>query len=133
MEIARPPDAMLCGLLTFRRAFYNGLGLPASPLNPFWLDDDTILFSAWKDSKPVGIYRLSLFTGTLTHILEGHYLTPFVYESCKMLYFSWGPHLKTKTPSGDVWPTFNDFFGFHIWRIPLGDVLQQHGGKERST
>lgn len=102
------------------------------PLSPFWLDNDTILFSGEKDNKPVGIYRLSLSTGTLTHILEGHYLTPVVCDSGKMLYFSWGPNLQAKTPSGDAWPTFNDFSGFHIWKVPLGDVLQQHSGNERS-
>jgi len=34
--------------------------------------------------------------------------------------------LEAKTPSGDAWPTFNDFSGFHIWKVPLADVLRQH-------
>jgi Tol biopolymer transport system component len=93
------------------------------PLSPFWLDKDTILFSGEKDNKPAGIYRLSLSTGTLTPILEAHYLTPFVCDSDKMLYFSWGPNLESKTPSSGAWPTFNDFAEFHIWRVPLSDVL----------
>ena len=93
------------------------------PLSPFWLDKDTILFSGEKDNKPVGIYKLSLITGSLTRILEGYYLTPFVCGSGKTLYFSWGPNLEAKTPRGDAWPTFNDFFGFRIWRVPLGDVV----------
>ena len=93
------------------------------PLSPFWLDNDTILFSGERDNKPVGIYRLPLSTGSFTRLLEGYYLTPFVCDSGKTLYFSWGPNLGPKTPSGDPWPTFNDFFGFHIWRVPLGDVL----------
>ena len=69
------------------------------------------VFSGEKDNKPVGIYRLSLSTGNLTHLLEGHYLTPFVCDSGKTLYFSWGPSLQSKTPAGDAWPTFNDFSG----------------------
>jgi Tol biopolymer transport system component len=96
------------------------------PLSPFWLDKDTILFSGEKDNKPVGIYKLSLITGNLTRLLEGHYLTPFVCDSDRKLYFSWGPMLEAKTPSGDAWPTFNDFSGFHIWKVPLADVLRQH-------
>lgn len=99
-------------------------------LSPFWLDNDTILFSGEKGNKPVGIYKLSLSTGNLTRLLEGHYLTPFVCDSGKMLYFSWGPSLQAKTPRGDPWPTFNDFFGFRIWRVPLGDVLA--GAEEHS-
>lgn len=106
-----------------QRAWTNGL----KPLNPFWLDDNTILFAGVADSGgkwlPVGIYRLSLSTGNLTRLLDGHYLTPFVCDSGKMLYFSWGPNLQSKTPNGNDWPTFNDFFGFHIWRVPLRDVL----------
>jgi Tol biopolymer transport system component len=101
------------------------------PLSPFWLENDTILFSGEKDNKPVGIYRLALSTGNLTLLLEGHYLTPFVGDSGKMLYFSWGPKLEAKTPRGDAWPTFNDFSGFHVWRVPLGNVLQQTNDGER--
>jgi len=115
-----------------QRAWTTGL----KPLNPFWLDNDTILFSGISMSggewHPVGIYRLSLSTGTLTRILDGPYLTPFVCDSGKTLYFSWGPNLQTKTPAGDAWPTFNDFSGFHIWKVPLDDVLQQHIGEEHS-
>ncbi|HVR27420.1 MAG TPA: hypothetical protein VMU26_29335 [Candidatus Polarisedimenticolia bacterium] len=111
-----------------QRAWTNGL----LPLSPFWLDNDTIFFSGEKDNKPIGIYSLSLSTGNLTHLLEGYYLTPFVCDSGKMLYFSWGPSLQAKTPSGDAWPTFNDFAGFHIWRVPLGDVLQQRGNEQHS-
>ena len=101
------------------------------PLSPFWLDKDTILFSGEKDNKPVGIYKLSLVTGNLTRLLEGHYLTPFVCDSGKTLYFSWGANLQAKTPSGSDW-TFNDFSGFSIWRVPLGDVLKPHSGEKRS-
>jgi len=103
------------------------------PLSPFWLDNDTILFSGEKDNKPVGIYRLALSTGNLTLLLEGHYLTPFVGDSGKTLYFSWGPELRTKTPGGDAWPTFNDFSGFHIWKVPLADVLRQHEEHSEAT
>jgi Tol biopolymer transport system component len=106
------------------------------PLSPFWLDDDTILFSGididggkW---LPVGIYSASLTAAKVMRILDGLYLTPFICDSGKTLYFSWGPNLEAKTPSGDAWPTFNDFAGFHIWRIPLRDVLQQHRGEEHS-
>jgi len=106
------------------------------PLNPFWLDDDTILFSGIDIAAgkwlPVGIYSISLSTKNLTHILDGPYLTPFVCRSRKTLYFSWGPSLQSKTPAGDAWPTFNDFFGFHIWKIPLHAVYRQHTGDERS-
>jgi Tol biopolymer transport system component len=109
-----------------QRAWTTGL----LPLSPFWLDNDTIFFAGEKDNKPVGIYKLSLNTGNLTHLLEGHYLTPFVCDSGKMLYFSWGPNLQAK-PSGSDW-TFNDFSGFSIWRVPLGDVLQQRSGQEQS-
>jgi hypothetical protein len=80
----------------------------------------------------VGIYSISLSAGKVTRVLDGLYLTPFVCDSGKMLYFSWGPNLEAKTPSGDAWPTFNDFSGFHIWRVPLGDVLRQHSGEEHS-
>lgn len=100
------------------------------PLSPFWSDNDTILFSGEKDNKPVGIYKLSLITGNLTRLLEGHYLTPFVCDSDRNLYFSWGPMLEAKTPSGDAWPTFNDFSGFHIWKVPLADVLHQTNDAE---
>lgn len=94
------------------------------PLSPFWLDKDTILFSGEKDNKPVGIYRLSLSAGTLKPILEGHYLTPFVCDLGKMLYFSWGPDPEVKTSGVDAWPTYNELAGFHIWRVPLNDVLK---------
>jgi hypothetical protein len=35
--------------------------------------------------------------------------------------------MEAKTPSGDAWPTLNDFSGFRIWRVPLGDLLQRSG------
>lgn len=101
------------------------------PLSPFWLDENTILFSGINIDGgkwlPAGIYRLTLSTGNVTRLLQGNYLTPFVCDSGKMLYFSWGLNLESKTPEGDNWPTFNDFFGFHIWRVPLGDVLARVG------
>ncbi len=113
-----------------QRAWTTGL----KPLNPFWLNNDTILFSGihvdggkW---LPIGIYRLSLSTGSLTRILGGPYLTPFVCDSGKALYFAWGAKLQTKPSSKDAWPTFNDFSGFHIWEIPLSDVLEQQNSQE---
>jgi hypothetical protein len=79
-----------------------------------------------------GHLHVLLSAGKVTHILDGLYLTPFVCDSGKTLYFSWGPNLQAKTPSGDAWPTFNDLAGFHIWRVPLGDPLQQHSGEKHS-
>jgi Tol biopolymer transport system component len=106
------------------------------PLNPFWLDEDTVLFSGidveggkW---LPAGIYRVSPRTGQVSPVLKGFYDSPFVCDSGKMLYFSWEPNLEAKTPNGDGWPTFNDFSGFHIWRVPLRDVLQQHSDQKHS-
>lgn len=98
------------------------------PLSPFWLDGNTILFSGvYVDTGkwlPVGIYSVSLNTGKVTRLLEGLFQTPFVCDSGKTLYFSWGPKLQSKTPVGNDWPTANDFYGFHIWKVPLRDVLQ---------
>jgi Tol biopolymer transport system component len=98
------------------------------PLSPFWLDGNTILFSgidiAGGKWLPVGIYGVSLSTGRVTPLLKGLYQTPFVCDSGKTLYFSWGPRLRTKTPPGDNWPTVNDNYGFHIWKVPLRDVLR---------
>jgi hypothetical protein len=98
------------------------------PLNPFWLDEDTVLFSGidveggkW---LPSGIYRVSLRTGEVSPVLKGFYDSPFVCDSGKTLYFSWGPSAQTEKPAKDARPTFNGFSGFHIWRIPLRDLLQ---------
>ena len=106
------------------------------PLSPFWLDENTIFFSGINIDGgkwlPVGIYSISLSAGKVTRVLDGLYLTPFVCDSGKMLYFSWGPKLEAKTPSGDAWPTFNDFSGFRIWKVPLSDVLQQRGNEQHS-
>jgi Tol biopolymer transport system component len=106
------------------------------PLNPFWLDEDTVLFSGIDVEAgkwlPAGIYRVSPRTGEVNPVLKGFYDSPFVCDSGKTLYFSWGPSLQSKPPSGDAWPTFNDFSGFHIWKVPLGDVLPQRSGDEHS-
>jgi hypothetical protein len=106
------------------------------PLSPFWLDENRILFSGISIDGgkwlPVGIYRVLLSSGKVTHVLDGLYLTPFVCDSGKMLYFSRGSNLEAKTPSSDAWPTFNDFAGFHIWRVPLSDVVQQRGNEQHS-
>lgn len=105
------------------------------PLSPFWLDENKILFSGINidgEWQPVGIYSISLSAGQVTRILDGLYLTPFVCDSGKMLYFSWGPNLQTKTPSRDARPTFNGLYGFHIWRVRLADVVQEHGGEDHS-
>ena len=98
------------------------------PLNPFWLDEDTVLFSGidveggkW---LPSGIYRVSPKTGEVNPVLKGLYDSPFVCDSGKTLYFAWGPSAQTEKPAKDARPTFNGFSGFHIWRIPLRDVLQ---------
>jgi len=105
------------------------------PLNPFWLDEDTVLFSGvdveggkW---LPTGIYRVSPRSGEVKPVLKGFYDSPFVCDSGKTLYFSWGPSPQTEKPVRDARPTFNDFSGFHIWRVPLRDVLQQTNGEER--
>jgi hypothetical protein len=104
------------------------------PLNPFWLDEDTVLFSGidveggkW---LPAGIYRVSPRTGEVNPVLKGFYDSPFVCDSGKTLYFSWGPSPRTENPAKDARPTI-DFSGFHIWRIPLRDVLQQTNDGER--
>ncbi len=94
------------------------------PLSPFWLDPGTILFSGENNNKPTGIYAASLNSQKVTRLLDGLYLTPFVCDTGKTLYFSWGPRLETKTPAGNDWPTFNDNYGFHIWKVPLRDVLR---------
>ena len=98
------------------------------PLSPFWLDANTLLFSGESSSAgerlPVGIYGVSLGTGKVTRLLEGPYLTPFVCDSGKTLYFSWGTKVRDKM-RGDGWSTFNDFYWFHIWKIPLHDVLRR--------
>jgi len=105
------------------------------PLNPFWLDEDTVLFSgidvAGGKWLPAGIYRVSLRTGEVNPVLKGFYDSPFVCDSGKTLYFSWGPSPQTENPATDARPTFNDFSGFHIWRVPLRDVLQQTKDGER--
>lgn len=114
-----------------RRLPTNGL----RPLNPFWLDEDTVLFSGidveggkW---LPTGIYRVSSRTGKVNPVLKGFYDSPFVCDLSKTLYFSWGPGPQTEKPAKDARPTFDDFSGFHIWRIPLRDVLQQTDDGER--
>src|SRR5258708_2278029 len=105
------------------------------PLNPFWLDEDTVLFSGidveggkW---LPSGIYRVSLRTGEVSPVLKGFYDSPFVCDSGKTLYFSWGANLRTKSTSRDGFK-FNDYYGFHIWKVPLRDVLQQHSDQKHS-
>lgn len=105
------------------------------PLNPFWLDEDTVLFSGidveggkW---LPAGIYRVSPRTGEVNPVLKGFYDSPFVCDSGKTLYFAWGASPQTEKPVQDARPTFNHFSGFHIWRIPLRDVVQQTDDGER--
>ncbi len=89
------------------------------PASPSWLDDNSLLFSGESDDgKPVGIYRISLRTGKVVRLLEGAYLTPFVCDSGKTLYFSFGPKLQVK---GNSW---NQFYGFHIWKVSMRDLLQ---------
>jgi hypothetical protein len=106
------------------------------PLNPFWLDEDTVLFSgidiAGGKWLPAGIYRVSPRTGEVNPVLKGLYDSPFVCDSGKTLYFAWGPNPQTGKPAKDAQPTSSDFSGFHIWRIPLRDVLQQHRDEEHS-
>jgi len=104
------------------------------PLNPFWLDEDTVLFSGidveggkW---LPSGIYRVSPRTGEVNPVLKGSYDSPFVCDSGKMLYFSWGSSPQTEKLAKDARLGFNDFSGFHIWRIPLRDVLQRTNSRE---
>jgi len=103
------------------------------PLCPFWLDGNTILFSginvAGGQWLPVGIYSVSLSAAKVTRLLDGRYLAPFVCDFGKTLYFSWGPTPQTEKPAKDARPPFNDFSGFHIWRVPLRDVLAQHSGE----
>jgi hypothetical protein len=94
------------------------------PISLYWLNDDTILFSGESGNKPTGIYRVAVTTGRVVRLIDGSHLTPSVCGSSKALYFSWGPKLQSKTPAGDDWPTFNDYYGFHIWRVPLRDVLR---------
>jgi hypothetical protein len=94
------------------------------PVSPYWLDDDTILFSGEEKGEPTGIYSVSLSKGKVTRLLKGLYETPFVCESGKTLYFSWGPKLRTKMPAGYDLPGPNDNYGFHIWKVPLRDVLR---------
>jgi len=103
------------------------------PLSPFWLDGNTILFSGEyaKDDRPLGLYSVSLESGKVATLLEGTYLSPFVCDSGKTLYFSWGPKLAHKTPPGEDWSTSNPFYGFHIWKVPLHDVLGRVAGPSR--
>jgi Tol biopolymer transport system component len=107
------------------------------PLSPFWLNGNTILFSGINIDGgkwlPVGIYSVSLNTEKINRILDGLYLTPFVCDSGKTLYFSWGPSMQSKTPAGDAWSTFNDFYGFRIWRMPLADVLKRHSNEQQHS
>jgi len=103
-----------------RRVAIEGL----HPVSPFWLDDDTILFSGEVKSDPTGIYSVSPRTGKVTRLLKGLYESPFVCDSGKTLYFSWGPRLRTKLPAGDHSPGPNNEYGFHIWKVPLRDVLR---------
>ena len=101
------------------------------PLNPSWLDENTVLFSGidieggkW---LPTGIYRVSLRTGEVSPVLKGRYDAPFVCGSGKTLYFSWGPNLRAKRTSRDGGKS-DDYQGFHIWKIPLRDVMDQKSG-----
>ncbi len=118
---------------SLRRVPTDGL----RPLNPFWLDEDTVLFSGihieggkW---LPAGIYRVSLTTERVSPVLKGLYDAPSVCDRGNTLYFSWGPSLRTKRTSRDGFNS-NDYYGFHIWKVPLRDVLQPHGdGKNSGT
>ena len=103
------------------------------PLNPFWLDENTVLFSGidieggkW---LPKGIYRVSLRTGEISPVLKGRYDSPFVCDSGKTLYFSWGTNLRTESSSRDELKS-KDYYGFHIWKVPLRDVLQKPSGDQ---
>jgi Tol biopolymer transport system component len=127
-------DALWIGDLrtgNLRRVPTSGL----RPLNPFWLDEDTVLFSGidieggkW---LPAGIYRVSLRTGEVSPVLKGLYDSPFVCDSGKTLYFSWGPNLRTKSTARDGSKS-NDYYGLHIWKVPLRKVLQQPSGEDHS-
>jgi Tol biopolymer transport system component len=84
------------------------------PVSPFWLDENTILFSGENDNQePIGIYQVSLRTGRVDRLLIGMYLTPFVCDSGRTLYFSFGSELQR---TGKSW---NPFYGFHIWKMPM--------------
>jgi len=105
------------------------------PLNPFWLGEDTILFSGIDVEAgrwvPAGIYRVSPRTGEVNPVLRGFYDSPFVCDSGKTLYFSWGPSPQTEKHAKDARSTFNGFSGFHVWRVPLRDVIRQTNDGER--
>ncbi len=105
------------------------------PLSPFWLDGNAILFSGMNVDGgkwlPVGLYQVLLGSAKVTRLLDGLYLTPHVCESGNTLYFSWSPSAKTEAQAKDGRPRLNDVAGFHIWRIPLRDVLQQTNDGER--
>lgn len=111
---------------SLRRVPTSGL----RPLNPFWLDENTVLFSGidvelgkW---LPTGIYRVSLGTGEVSPVLKGLYDSPFVCNSGKTLYFSWGPGVRTR----DGFKS-NDYYGFHIWKVPLRNVLPKDTRKQQ--
>jgi len=119
-------DALWIGDLRtgyLRRAPTNGL----RPLNPFWLDADTILFSGVEVNAdkwlPTGIYMLLLSSGKMATLMKGLYLSPFVCDSGKALYFSWGPTLQSTSFGDEKKVIVNGFSGFHIWKTPLHDVV----------
>jgi hypothetical protein len=99
------------------------------PLNPYWMDDETILYSGIDTAGgrwvPTGLYSLSLALKRIDRILTGPYLTPSVCLSDQNLYFSWGSKLQEVPPTADDWPTFNDFHGFHVWKISLREILHR--------
>ncbi len=100
------------------------------PVTPFWLNANTILFSGMdKEENPLGIYELSLPSGAVTPIVKGLYLSPFVCDSGRTLYFAWAPKLAGKDFVWHYLHLGNPFYGFHIWRVPLHDVLQQRTRK----
>lgn len=104
------------------------------PFTPFWLNANTILFSGMdKEENPLGIYRISLPSGTVTPILRGLYLSPFVCDSDRTLYFAWAPKLAGKDFVWHYLHLGNPFYGYHIWRVPLRDVLPQRSGQAPPT
>jgi hypothetical protein len=97
------------------------------PVTPFWLNADAILFATMaEDETPLGIYQISLPSGAVTPVVTGLYMSPFVCDSGRTLYFAWVPKLSDKEYVLDDFHIGNFFYGFHIWRVPLGNLLRQH-------
>lgn len=93
------------------------------PLSPFWLNRDTILFAGRNaNDDPIGIYSVSLSTKKIVPLLEGAYLTPTVCGSTT-LYFSWRLANGDPKRTDEVLSVPSDLYGFHIWKVPLRDVL----------